>query len=134
LVGVSTTPPLPSAVSLHFVNRRVGNEKVALTSQLEQAPGKLLRTATINCVFPALIFLPNGIALSTFVLEKTSLMGAQGGRYNAVVADAVGGGVVGMLVISALGFLTPWIVHACGKGLRVSLKPFWDSTVCRQCQ
>ena len=65
------------------------------------------------------MFLPNGIALTYYVMEKTSLMGAQGGAYNSIVADAVAGGLVGVLVLSVTGFLTPWIAHACGKGLRV---------------
>lgn len=84
------------------------------------APFKLLKLATINSVFPILVFLPNAIALSSFVLQKTSFMGAQGQpSYTPFIADGVAGAVIGMVVISATGNLTPWIAYACGKGLKV---------------
>ena len=67
------------------------------------------------------MMLPNAIALSLYVLQKTSFMGAQGQPHlTLVVADGIAGAVIGLVVVSVSGFLTPWVAYACGKGLRVS--------------
>ena len=68
------------------------------------------------------MFLPNAIALSTYVMQKASLMGAQGKpAFTCLLADGVAGLLIGMVVISVTGFLVPWIVFASGRLLKVLL-------------
>ena len=68
--------------------------------------------------------MPNGIALCTYVLEKASLMGSLGEPpYTFFFADLVAGALIGIVVISLSGFMTPWIVYASGSKLKVFIAP-----------
>ena len=65
--------------------------------------------------------MPNAIALSSYILQKSSFTGAQGQPdFTLFIADGVAGAVVGLSTLSTVGFLTPWIAFASGKSLRVS--------------
>lgn len=109
-LGASFVPVLWSAAGI-----------ITMTD-LEPTTSQLSRKATISCVWPIIVLLPNALALSMFVLQKSSFMGAQGQPdYNFIAVDAVAGGVIGLMVVSLTGFLTPWIAFASGKGLRRSV-------------
>lgn len=92
--------------------------------QLEATPAKLLKVSAVVCLLPVTMFMPNAIALSTYVMQKASFMGAQGKpAFSLLLADGVAGLLVGMVVISVTGFLVPWLAFACGRLLKVLLTP-----------
>lgn len=89
--------------------------------QLEVPARKLLTRATITSIWPTIVMLPNAIALSSYILQKSSFTGAQlQPNFTIFVADGVAGAVIGLATLSSIGFLTPWIAYASGKSLRVS--------------
>lgn len=104
--------------------------------QLEATPAKLLKVSTIVSLLPITMFLPNAIALSTYVMQKASFMGAQGSpAFSSLLADGAAGVLIGVVVVGVSGFLLPWIVFAAGTLLKVmpisidSSKLPWKGTV-----
>ena len=93
--------------------------------QVEIKTSKLLKIVTAISVLPIIVFLPNAIALSVYVLQKTTLMGSVGSPpYSSFVADGVAGVLIAAVVISVVGCLTPWIAYASGAKLKVCVS-FW---------
>lgn len=90
--------------------------------QLKRSPKLLLKTATLHAIFPIIIFLPNALNLSLYILQKANLLGAHGQPdLTPYIVDGVAGAVIGLSSLSVIGTLPPWIAYAAGRnGLRVS--------------
>ena len=89
--------------------------------QLSKGGRNLLKRATINAVFPLVLFMPNAISLSLYILQKANFLGAQGQpNFTPLIADGVAGAVIGLSFTCVLGTLPPYIAYASGKaGVRV---------------